>query len=220
MLLLLVAMAYAGSAVLDFAPDSSKPMQVTLTRDDKVIVVETFKDWKEGTSIAVSADGKWGAALRGHMREEQALSIYDLSQPQRKAAVSMTSADRIEFSPSNTLILHGSCGTSCAILQVYDLAGKSLGSCGPSVDVAKTPRYALCYAHEYSDPASISLVDLATGQPVVRFPSTDDEDIIVHEVSWAPDESAVTATVTSRSSPSDPRRRLRLSVDGTSSWVE
>lgn len=168
--------------------------------------------------LIVSPSGKH-AFLFAQLAPHQSRTAYvvDLVQAKVTASYRPGFGGTFLFSSTDAIVQVAGCGTACAMLEVRDWSGRSLGAydCAgldTSADISPGRRYAACFG-----PSKLDVVDLATGRPAmsaatpctivgqrddvrwegtsaVRFRCYDDEasDAVDVVASWANGSSEIT----------------------------
>jgi hypothetical protein len=218
--LLLAFSASATAGTLAFAPNAEATTEVRWADGGTIAVLERFPAAEGVVGSEVSEDGRWAFAWHQASGKPLRVSVYDLQSKQRVATFAPGFGGDLHFSATATLVLTHGCGTSCSMMTVFDLKGQKLLDVGGSLtDVSPNRRYALLYPDLNSDPCPVTLYDLGTGQRITEFGGTGSGELGVTDVKWAANGSSATLSVAPRVG-AETKRYLRVSADGTSSWVE
>jgi hypothetical protein len=222
--LALLTPAFAGT--LTFAPDAESATEVRWSDAGANVVLEKFAAAEGVIGSEVSGDGKFAFAWHQPKGKSLRVSVYDLQAKQRISSFSPGYGGTLVFSAANTLVLTRGCGTSCHVLTVFDLNGKTLLDVGGTFnEVSPSRRYALIYSGFYSEPGfgsepgPSSLIDLATGAVIVQSSVTESGEVGVDAVKWGVGDATVVLTIVAREGGTAPPRYLRLAPDGTAAWV-
>lgn len=212
------APALAGE--LTFAPAADAATEVRWADGSPAVVLEKFPAAEDVIGSEVSADGRLAFAWHQPKGKSLRVSVYDLQTKQRLSSFSPGYGGELHFSAANTLVLEHGCGTSCAVMDVFDSGGKALVSIGGgATEMSPTRKYAIEYASTYSDPGPVTLIDLASGAVLVRSSATEAGDVGVDVVKWAIADASVVLSIVAREGGSAAPRYLRLAPDGTAAWV-
>ncbi len=118
--------------------------------------------------LIVSPSGKH-AFLYAQLAPHQSRTAYvvDLAQAKVTASYRPGFGGTFLFSATDAIVQVAGCGTACAMLEVRDWSGRSLGAydCAgfdTGADVSPDRRYAACFG-----PGKLDVVDLATGRPAM-----------------------------------------------------
>lgn len=208
--------ALAGS--LSILPNESAATEVRWSDAGSETLLETFTGGEGVVGKGVSADGRWAFVWHQPKGKSLRVSVYDLQSRKRSASFSPGYGGQLVFSAANTLVLTHGCGTSCHTLTVYDLTGKELmGVAGSSNELSPNGKYVLDYPDLYSESRPITLYEAESGRKLAEFGGTDSGEVGVDDLKWG--SSDVVAKLMPRSGTGAPRY-VRLSADGTTSWVE
>lgn len=130
MLVLAWCLGAAQAATLDFASSGvdESAVEVDLVDGGTPKVLEKFPSRRIILESAVSVDGRFAAVIWQTLEGEPKVTVYDTA-----AAKIIGTSDRpayrpteVGFSEHGNLIIEGMCGTSCAVFELLDSAGRSL----------------------------------------------------------------------------------------------
>lgn len=198
------------------ADDAASELRVTAA--GKTTTLARYPSLVRVKDVSVSRDGRYAVATAQALGAAPSTVIYDLSTGRRTGTVHMDERSTTYWSPMGTLVVEGSCGTSCQTVAVVGLDGEVLGKPlgGGVTSTSPAGAYILFFPAEGSDPVPVSLVDVSTGLVAAEFPGTASGQLRGGDVTWSADG---TAAVLAIGDGSGPARQLRIAADGTCAWV-
>lgn len=173
----LVALAACALFVHDASADAPRVRIVGKPASGRTVVVDGAGGARSVLALPpsasverllVSPSGRH-AFLFAQLAPHQSRTAYvvDLAQAKVTASYRPGFGGTFLFSATDDVVQIAGCGTACAMLEVRDPAGRSLGAydCAgfdASAEISPDRRFAACFG-----PSKLDVVDLATGRPAL-----------------------------------------------------
>lgn len=145
----------------------------------------------------ISPDGRWAFVWYREARPPLQLAIYALRSMRRTARFMPGFGREMHFTPKGNIVHTWGCGTSCAMLALYDVHGKKLlGTGGSGVDVSPTRRFAMTGPSLYAADEPVVIYDIDTGRRVFTKVRPSDNPFVVNKVRWDDRRNVVSVELT------------------------